>query len=181
VLIQFSENLGFFGACPNFDPNVDGHYAFRAAVSDANGVLLASVQVNAIVGNPINAPKISADGMIESQAEGYKFPDGTVQTTAAVSGPPPSPFPDTYIATAHDDVGAQSVFVGCSAGDKIIGGGARCHDGFANWDRLGKTCPADAVGACRDGGGTDFTTWAAQCDTAGSKAYVYAICLDMTP
>jgi len=184
VLLQFSENIGFSFACQNFgpspfDPNADGHYAMTIVAADLNGQVLAELQVNAIVGNPVNAPKISAAGIIESQVDGIKFPDGTVQITAAVSSPAPA-FPASYIRTASDNVGGVNTFIGCDAGDQIIGGGARCHSGFLNIDRTHKTCPANAAGACQDGGGTDFLTWAAQCD-GDSKAIAYAICLDTNP
>jgi len=58
VLIQFSQNLGFLGACKlsGFDPTADGHYAFVATLKDASGAILATHQVNAIVGSPVMAP-----------------------------------------------------------------------------------------------------------------------------
>lgn len=182
ILIQFSQNLGFFGACPNFDPNADGHYAFRVVVSDLNGVELAGVQINAIVGSPTTSPSLSAAGIIESQADGFKFPDGTIQTTAAVSAPPANPHPSTYVVTVKNDVpsaGGDLMFAACNAGDQIISGGGRCRAGtFA--DIMHKSCPANAAGACLDNGGTTFETWAVECE-GNSRAFAYAVCLDLTP
>ncbi len=191
VLLQFSQNIGFGFLCENygagFDPDADGHYSFVLTLLEENipsTTVLASLQVNAIVGNPIMAPKISAVGIIESQQDGFKFPDGTVQTTAAVPGPPPAAFPSTYIVTVDNDVPAPRValqFAACDAGDKIIGGGGRCRAGGFFGDHMHKTCPANAAGACLDNGGADFQTWAVQCDGNTSRAFAYAVCLDMTP
>lgn len=181
VLIQFSQNIGFSFLCANFgdgfDPDADGMYTLSINVVQA-GTIINSVEINAIVGSPVAAATFSANGMIESQAEGFRFPDGTVQATAATSTPP-YVFPDTYMNTETSVGIGNLAFAACDAGDQIISGGARCHSGFIGIDRMHKTCPANAAGACQDGGGTNFVTWAAQCDTG--IAIAYAICLDTSP
>ncbi len=55
---------------------------------------------------------ISAAGVVESTSGGFKFPDGTVQTTSAAAGS--APVPDTGQQTCFDPSGTTSNTVPCS-------------------------------------------------------------------
>ena len=56
--------------------------------------------------NVVAQTAISADGMVESTTGGFQFPDGTVQTTAAVGGAP-APVEDTGQTQCFDEKGAS--------------------------------------------------------------------------
>jgi len=55
---------------------------------------------------------ISADGMVESTVGGFKFPDGTVQATAAAAGS--APVEDTGQQTCYDPTGTTQDTVPCA-------------------------------------------------------------------
>jgi hypothetical protein len=54
--------------------------SIRSALTASTLLLLAAALLPV---NPLDAQGIQADGMIESTAGGFKFPDGSVQTMAA--------------------------------------------------------------------------------------------------
>ncbi len=80
--------------------------------------LLAAVGAVLVVGVglavlPLGAQTvISADGGIESTAAGFIFPDGSVQTTAAVAGS--APVEDTGQQTCYDPTGTTMDTVACA-------------------------------------------------------------------
>jgi hypothetical protein len=167
LLVQGSQNLGFTGMCgvgsvPVFDPTIDGSYEFSISVTDnTSGEVIAEANATAVVGNPPLPPsQVKAVGIIESSAGGYKFPDGTVQSTAA---------PTTGYITRVSNTSPGPATAMCSPGDAIISGGGGCV--FAP---MTSSCPSTAAGACSE---TQFEAWTVECDTGGA-AEAFAICFD---
>ncbi|MFP3939218.1 MAG: DUF1566 domain-containing protein [Thermoanaerobaculia bacterium] len=63
---------------------------------------------------PVHAQSsLSADGLIETSTGGLRFPDGTVQATAAAEAA--APLPDTGQRTCYDSTGSAGAPVPCSA------------------------------------------------------------------
>ena len=75
------------------------------------GLLVQSGKVG--IGTLTPAQKLSVTGVIESTSGGFKFPDGTIQTTAA-SG---STFSNCYI----QPVTLSSNYTSCNAGYVVVG------------------------------------------------------------
>jgi hypothetical protein len=66
-----------------------------------------------VVALPLGAQTaISADGVVESTLGGFKFPDGTVQATAAAPGS--APVEDTGQQTCYDPTGATTDEIPCA-------------------------------------------------------------------
>ena len=62
--------------------------------------------------NVVAQTAISADGVVESTSGGFKFPDGTVQATAAVAGS--APVEDTGQQICYDPTGSTTDTVPCA-------------------------------------------------------------------
>ena len=165
ILVQTSENLGFplrcGGSYPVFDPAADGSYEFSVTVTDkTTGDIIAEAQATALVGNPpLPDSKVNAVGLVESSAGGFKFPDGTVQTTAATV--------KVYITTEILPAGAATAL--CNPGDTILGGGGTCGE----TNSIRTSCPSDINGICGTTG--SIQGWTVAC-TGTATATAYALC-----
>ncbi len=84
----------------------------------AKRLLLTAVGAALVVGvgldfGPLVAQtSISTDGVIELTSGGFEFPDGTVQTMAAVAGS--APVEDTGQQTCYDPTGSTTDTVACA-------------------------------------------------------------------
>lgn len=56
------------------------------SINQAGDVSLCTTSGNLLVGNTNGTSKITATGVVESTTGGFKFPDGTIQTTATAVG-----------------------------------------------------------------------------------------------
>ena len=71
------------GTVGNISLWVGTHPSGNSILGDS---IITQLNGNIGIGLPTPTSKLSVQGMIETTLGGYKFPDGTIQTTAAVSG-----------------------------------------------------------------------------------------------
>jgi hypothetical protein len=92
---SYARVTGMFGATSSppavLGTGTIGKISMWTGVSPSGNPILGDsiiTQLNGNIGIGLATPisKLSVEGMIETTLGGYKFPDGTVQTTAAVSG-----------------------------------------------------------------------------------------------
>jgi len=104
----------------------DGH-SLDAADGSPKDALFVTNKGNVGIGTVTPSEKLSVNGIIESASGGIKFPDGTVQTTAAIS---------KYQRIKRWKSGgvitlkpgqSKSVVTGCPKGTKALGGGGGFH------------------------------------------------------
>jgi hypothetical protein len=86
--------------------NGDGFDIVAAGISDVGGVLT------------FDGP-ITVDGLVESTVDGFKFPDGTTQVSAAVSGPS-LPLSVSNGGTGLTTLTANNVVLGNGASDVLF-------------------------------------------------------------
>jgi hypothetical protein len=91
-----------------------------------HSVLALAPTGNVGIGTTNPAQKLTVAGVVESTAGGFRFPDGTVQTTAAGNGLPGYELVSTSINVAPGTV--QDLTVPCPAGKKVLGGGFNTDD-----------------------------------------------------
>ena len=101
-----NHGLGWYGDLKTFDGNnVDGPvlYGFTGGALGTNNngtqkqVLSWKSDGNVGIGDPNPSEKLTVAGTIESTSGGVKFPDGTTQTTAAVTGSQMLFFRETFV------------------------------------------------------------------------------------
>jgi len=86
--------------------NGDGFDLVDAGISDVGGVLT------------FDGP-ITVDGLVESTLDGFKFPDGTTQTSAAISGPS-LPLDVSNGGTGLSSLDANNVILGNGTSDVLF-------------------------------------------------------------
>jgi hypothetical protein len=87
---------------------------------------------NVGIGTTSPAQKLSVSGMIESTAGGFKFPDGTTQTTAATAASMFSRITATVTATTGGNW-SYSGYVACPAGYTLINYGMQDFQSAGGW------------------------------------------------
>ncbi len=116
-------------------------------------VLIAPTLGNVGIGTNSPTSKLTVNGMIQSKAGGLKFPDNTVQTTAAVSG---------LAAVAHDATLAGGGTSGSPLGVASLGvGTAQLANGAVTAGKIGTAEVVKSLNALKDNvtlaGGTNIT------------------------
>ncbi|MCD4737334.1 MAG: type VI secretion system tube protein Hcp [Bacteroidales bacterium] len=87
LIYQTSEAEGFYvnrgtPAQPNWEYITGSSEQFWASDSLGTSIVLSDPDDKVGIGTENPMSKLSANGMIESMTEGFRFPDGTIQTTA---------------------------------------------------------------------------------------------------
>jgi hypothetical protein len=109
------------------DSNAGDGHSLDAADGSPKDALFVTNKGNVGIGTVTPSEKLSVNGAIESASGGFKFPDGTVQTTAAIS---------KYQRIKRWKKGgvitfkpgqSKSVVAGCPKGTKALGGGGGFH------------------------------------------------------
>jgi subtilisin-like proprotein convertase family protein len=120
---EFAERAGSasFSNLTGVPPNVAN--AFSPWLSQAGNAISYSLG-NVLIGTTTGTSKLTVNGTIESTSGGIKFPDDTVQTTAAVS-------PVVASGTATIDFASMAAGTESSAGIGIVTGGLLLTDAVA--------------------------------------------------
>ena len=129
-----------------------------------NDVMNIGTNGNVGIGTAVTGEKLSVAGRIESSSGGFRFPDGTVQATAATAG---TLTVTTRTATAT--LGPQTCCTGataiCNAGEVVTGGGFERADDPALEVRFSR--PA----------ANGWTAQMTNYGTATRNLTVYAVCM----
>jgi len=79
---------------------------------DANDHILLMPSGDVGIGTVAPTQKLTVNGTVYSTSGGFKFPDGSVQTTASFGGGPPSPWQSSGLSVYADTAGADDYSVG---------------------------------------------------------------------
>jgi len=113
------------GRSPDSDAGV-GH-SLDAADGSPKDALFVTNKGNVGIGTVTPSEKLSVNGTIESASGGIKFPDGTVQTTAAISKYQRITRWKSGGVITFKPGQSKSVVAGCPKGTKALGGGGGFH------------------------------------------------------
>ena len=104
----------------------DGH-SLDAADGSPKDALFVTNKGNVGIGTVTPSEKLSVNGTIESASGGIKFPDGTVQTTAAITKYQRITRWKSGGVITFNPGQSKSVVAGCPKGTKALGGGGGFH------------------------------------------------------
>ena len=142
----------------------DGH-SLDAADGSLTDALFVTNDGNVGIGTVTPSETFSVRGTVESTSRGFKFPDGTVQTTAAFSNYQRVKqwAPGGILTLQPGDV--KTVSAGCPQGMKALGGGGGFHQ---------LSGPIAIIASSSYSGGTTWRVWFKNVGTTAGSADLYA-------
>ena len=109
------------------DSNAGVGHSLDAADGSPKNALFVTNKGNVGIGTVTPSEKLSVNGTIESASGGIKFPDGTVQTSAAITKYQRITRWKSGGVLTFKPGQSKSVVAGCPKGTKALGGGGGFH------------------------------------------------------